>query len=138
MEAMEANEPPMRLTVSSVDDWIEVNAAVDGFEDGVVKELWLDGATWLTDDDNLVERGYPKAIVVVQLQSSAARSAKMEFAGVRAMTVDLGRDVTPAQATADRDAWTVTFLSCTITAEGCEVSVLGDKFVGPGPFLLGD
>jgi hypothetical protein len=57
------NQPPRRLTVGSVGDWDKVNAALGGFDDGVVKEFWLDRSAWLTDGDMLVERGYPKAIV---------------------------------------------------------------------------
>jgi hypothetical protein len=126
------------LKVIGADDWELVNDALDGFDDGIVKEIWLDRAAWLTEDDQLAEQGYPTAVIVVQLQSARTRSARLRFEGVRAVTFDLGRDVRPARARPERDGWEVEFLSCRVAASSCTVEILGDRWLGPGPFLLRD
>jgi hypothetical protein len=133
---MSGQSPKHRaLTVADPADWAAVNDALDGFEDGIVKEVWLEGGRWLTREDQIAECGLSMAIVVVQLQSASVRSATLRFEGVRALAFDSTREISPARASSLRDGWQAEFLSCQITARACEVELLGDEMLGPGPFL---
>lgn len=124
------------VTVRTADDWARINDALDGFDDGIIKETWLDRASWLAEDDRVSEQGYPTAIVVVQLQGGSSRSVRLQFDGVRVMAFDLQRDVRPARAQRRSVGWVAEFLSCRVEATRCTAELLGDRWLGPGPFLL--
>lgn len=125
---------PIRVTGS--DDWSKVNDALDEFSDGSVKELRFDSSDWLGDDDRLRYGEDRRLLVIVQLQSSDARSAVLSFGGVSRFEIDMSRDVCPAVTqTLDSDSWRVEFLSCIVEAETCLVTTSGDRYLGEGPFI---
>jgi hypothetical protein len=126
------------IVVERSGDWELVNDALGGFEDGVVREYWLDGASWVTHDDHLAEDGYPRLVVVVQLQSSSVAAVRLTFEGVRTVRYERKRDVSPAVARDERDGWIVEFLSCCVAASSCIVEPLGSEWLGRGPFLGSD
>lgn len=135
---MNKHREPEEMHVKCVADWDRVNDLLEGFEDGIVKEVWLDGQTWLEPDDTLPQVGYPRLVVIVHLQSSKVRAARLTFEGVRSVAYDSQRDASPAVAEDQREGWVVKFLSCRIAASSCVVEPLGSEWLGRGPFLGSD
>jgi len=54
-----------------------------GFEDAIIREVWVESGRSLTLGDRVVERGFWRAVVLVQLQSASIRAARLRFEGFR-------------------------------------------------------
>ncbi len=63
------------LRVSESADWARVNETLAGFEDAIIREVWVESGRSLTLGDRVVERGFWRAVVLVQLQSASIRAA---------------------------------------------------------------
>lgn len=135
---MNKHREPEEMHVKCGADWDRVNDLLEGFEDGIVKEVWLDGQTWLEPDDTLPQVGYPRLVVIVHLQSSKVRAVRLTFEGVRSVAYDSQHDASPAVAEDQREGWIVKFLSYRIAASSCVVEPLGSEWLGRGPFLGSD
>jgi hypothetical protein len=128
------------LNVSAARDWVPVNDALLGFEDGLVREVWLESGMWLSGHDHVAEEGMWRVVVLVQVQTAPIRAALLRFDGVSAASFRQDKDVSPAEAgdlakAGGANRWFVEFLSCRIEATTCEVEFLDDQWVGRGPFL---
>ena len=86
------------LTISTAADWAPVNDALLGFEDGLVREVWLESGMWLTRDDQVAEEGMWRVVMLVQVQTAPIRSALLRFEGVSAAAFHQNKDVSPAEA----------------------------------------
>lgn len=125
--------------IRSSKDAILLNEALDDFEDGIVKEVWLNGPDWLDEDDRIIFGKGASVIVLVQLQSSKSRSCRLHFSGVSSVEFYSDRETVPCKFTSsDGEMFTMEFLSCRIVAEVCEAEVRGGLDVGQGPLLASD
>ena len=123
------------MQIEKAADWDLVNEALLGFEDGLIRETWLESGRWLQEDDSVNEPGHWTAAVLVQLQSAPTRAFLLWFDGVTSIEFLANRDVTPANAHDLDTGWHAAFLGCRVTATRCRVEPLGEEWVGRGPFL---
>jgi hypothetical protein len=89
-------------------------------------------------DGQLVPVGEQSFIVCVQMQGAGGTSARLDFSGVRRVTFNYERDVSPAVGKAlDQSTWEVELLALRIVAEECAVSLTGSAGLGEGPSIGG-
>lgn len=66
------------VTVTTAADWDMLNETLMGFEDGFVREVWVDSGRWLTPDDTVIESATPQVVLLVQCRQR--RLARQFFA----------------------------------------------------------
>jgi hypothetical protein len=122
------------MKVTNAAEWAAVNELLDDFHDGTVKELYLDMHEWVGADGWLHYGGGGSAIVVVHLQGSPPRSARLKFERVFELSLDYDVEASPSCAEPAREGtWVAEFLSCRVRGRECVITLTDE--LGPGPFL---
>lgn len=85
------------IHVTEAAHWSEVDDALGGFHDGVVRHLRLDTSDFVRHDFQAVLEGRQIVTVLVQFQRRKVPAAYLLFADVRCASVDWRRDVSPLE-----------------------------------------
>jgi hypothetical protein len=127
-------DPPSRLKVRAAADWASVNHRLDGFHDGLVKEVRFVDDTYVDERRNMVFGRESVLSVFIQLQDDVQPAAELLFHGVRQIVLDPAVEVTPGTVVTSGNDLVFEFLSCEVRAREADVLLLDSSSLGNRPF----